>query len=130
MRTLDEVLTAFAYHPATPDTARDHDQARGVISECAEQLWEVVPDGPDKTLVMRKLQEALFYANFAIAMQAPIDTFHPAVARVLPPEVETRLCSCGRIRYTVAAINAGEQAKKGPDGIVHTTVSCHAEAEA
>lgn len=118
MRSLDEVLDALAYHPATPETAPLFDAARQTVSVCAASLWNIVPDGPDKTLAMRKLQEALFYSSFAIAMTSPADREHAAVARVLPPTLVR--CSCGEVEL-------------GPDlsleaprlnGKVHTTVSC------
>lgn len=85
MRTLDDVLDQFAYHPATEDTAPRHSGIRDAFSEMAEVLWELVPDGPEKTLVFRKLQEAQMYANLAVALTAPADRGPMrSVARVLP----------------------------------------------
>lgn len=85
MRTLDEALDQFAYHPATPDNARRHSAVRDLLSQVVESLWELVPDGPEKTLAIRKLQEAGMYANLAIALTGPADTTATrSVARVLP----------------------------------------------
>lgn len=89
MRSFDDVLDQFAYHPATPDTAPRHAGVRDVFSEVAEALWPLVPDGPEKTLVFRKLQEAQMYANLAVALTAPADRGPTrATARVLPEDGE------------------------------------------
>lgn len=85
MRTLDDALDQFAYHPATEDTAPRHSAIRDAFSEFVEAVFELVPDGPEKTLVLRKLQEAQMYANLAVALTAPADRGPTrAVARVLP----------------------------------------------
>src|SRR5205085_5415470 len=49
MRSLEDVLDQFAYHPATEDTAPRHDAIRSAFLAFAEQLWPLVPDGPEKT---------------------------------------------------------------------------------
>lgn len=87
MRSLAEVLDQFAYHPATEQTAPLHAEIRDVFARLAAELWPLIPEmsGPERTLVMRKLQEAQMYANLAVALTAPAD-LSPArsVARVLP----------------------------------------------
>lgn len=85
MRTLDEALNQFAYHPATPETARQHNHVRMSFRDLIDEIWDTIPDGPEKTLVMRKLQEAQMYANLAIALTVPADSKTPHVARVMPP---------------------------------------------
>jgi hypothetical protein len=84
VRSLDEVANQFAYHPATLETAKTHDELRNVYIEHAQRIWELIPDGPEKTLAMRKLQESLMYANLAVALTAPVDHDTADVARVLP----------------------------------------------
>jgi hypothetical protein len=71
MRTLEDVLDQFAYHPATEDTAPRHDAIRSAFLSFAEQLWPLVPDGPEKTLVFRELQKGQMFANLAVALTAP-----------------------------------------------------------
>lgn len=88
MFTLEEVVDELSYHPATRETARQHDEARRVVIETARRLWPLLPEGPRRTLVMRHLQQALMYANLAIAMQAPVDVDHPEIARILPPDFD------------------------------------------
>lgn len=84
MRTIHEVKNQLAYHPATQGTAKIHDELRIAFFEHAVAIWDLIPDGPEKTIVMRKLQEGLMYANLAVALQAPIDAETAGVARVLP----------------------------------------------
>ena len=84
MRSLAEVQDQLAYHPATVESARRHDSVRMTLSETARRLWETVPDGPEKTLAMRALQQCGMYCNLAIALEAPVDHYTADVARVLP----------------------------------------------
>ena len=84
MRTLEEALDQFAYHPATAVTAPKHAAVRRIAADTIAALWEVLPDGPEKTLAIRKLQEAAMYANLAIALTAGADLVTPEIARVLP----------------------------------------------
>jgi hypothetical protein len=88
MRTLADVIEQFHYHPATPGpdgTAAKHAAVRQILADTAARLWVAVPDGPEKTLAIRKLQEAGMYANLAIALTAPLaQPGTEAVARVLP----------------------------------------------
>lgn len=84
MRTMTDVSIQFGYHPATKETAVTHDSLRGDYYAFAASIWDRIPDGPEKTIVLRKLQESLMYANLAVAMTAPMDTDTSAVARVLP----------------------------------------------
>lgn len=86
MRTLDEALGQFAYHPATAETAPKHNAVRKLAADTATALWDLVPDGPEKTLALRALQEMAMYANLAIALTVPVDSEHADVARVLPDE--------------------------------------------
>lgn len=89
MRSLDDALDQFAYHPATSDTAMKHAAVREAYSDFVRHVWPLIPDGPEKTLALRKLQESLFYANTAIALTAPADTSETrSVARVLPDQPE------------------------------------------
>lgn len=87
MRSLTEVFAQFGYHPATQDTAPKHNGVREAFKAFARDLWALIPEGPEKTLAFRKLQEALMYANLAIALTAPLDEQDAATARVLPTSV-------------------------------------------
>lgn len=88
MRTLEEARNYFAYHPATPGaegTGVAHSAVRDLFGEMLDRLWVLVPDGPDKTVMVRSLWETSALANLAIALTAPADTSATrSVARVLP----------------------------------------------
>lgn len=85
MRTELEALEQFAYHPATEDTAPRHSAVRDTFFQTVQTLWPLLPDGPEKTLALRKLQEAAMYANLAVALTAPADYSETrSVARQLP----------------------------------------------
>ena len=85
MRTLEDAQNQFAYHPATSETAPKHAAVRDLFGELLPKLWDAVPDGPEKTLAIRALQESQMYANLAIALTAPADTGDTrATARELP----------------------------------------------
>jgi hypothetical protein len=57
----------FAYHPATDVTGPLHTQVRELSLEFAKALGELLPDGREKYLVLTKVEEAMFWANAAIA---------------------------------------------------------------
>jgi hypothetical protein len=85
MRTREEAVQQFVYHPATAQSALQHSKVRDHFVATVHILWGLIPDGPEKTLTMRKLQEAAMYANLAIALGAPADVSETrSVARVLP----------------------------------------------
>lgn len=91
MRTLDDAMSLFVYHPATPDTAKQHAAVRDAFVNLLPELWDLIPDGPEKTLSLRKLHESLMYASLAVALQAPADTSGTrSVARVLPDDLWKR----------------------------------------
>ena len=111
MRTLDELLNALGFHPATPETAEKYDKIRKAFSTLAKEVSPLLPDGPDKTTAHRAIALASRECIASIAInQAPIDTVNPHVARVLPhgdvaiqkevaPDLAEQLpettCACG-----------------------------------
>jgi hypothetical protein len=84
MRTLDEAIDQFAYHPATAATAPVFDQLRSFTTGLAQDTWDLIPNGPEKTLALRSLQGFLQQACLAVALTTPADHSTPHVARVLP----------------------------------------------
>lgn len=85
MRTLDEALNQFAYHPATPQVGPLYAEMRAEVMSLTRRVWDKIPDGPEKTTAFRGLQQFLMHANLAIALTTPSDLEHPDVARVMPP---------------------------------------------
>jgi hypothetical protein len=85
VRTLEEALDQFAYHPATPETAPKHAAIRDAFAAFVSELWDLVPPGPERTLVFRELQRSQMFANLAVALTVPADLSETRdVARVLP----------------------------------------------
>lgn len=84
MRDLPSAVEQFSFHPATEETAPLHADVRSLTIEYVKALWDTIPDGPEKTLWLRNLQQASMYANLAIALTAPVDMTHQDIARVLP----------------------------------------------
>jgi hypothetical protein len=111
MRSLPEALDQFAYHPGTPETAPKFGAMRDKTMAFIADTWDLIPDGPEKTLALRGLQQYLMFANLAIAMTSPADLTNQAVARVLPtepvaqpvaqpaagPGAQTVSCACGDV---------------------------------
>jgi hypothetical protein len=63
----DDVRAITTYHPPTPRAAELHVQVRTTIRVTMENLNEILPDSRELSLVNTKLEEAMFWANEAIA---------------------------------------------------------------
>lgn len=60
----------FNYHKPSPAKADQHQRVRDLLLEAAEYLNDYLPEGREKALVITKLEEAMFWANAAIARGA------------------------------------------------------------
>lgn len=70
----NELINRFGYHRANADSAPKHAKVRDILLTTALDLDEFLPDGRDKSLAFTALQEAMHWANSAIAMQNDVDT--------------------------------------------------------
>lgn len=86
--TPEEIYERMGYHPATPQTAPMHNDVRDKVIALALEVIDLVPAGREQSLVVTHLEEALMWANKAIARLTPVDRSTPAVARVLPDSTE------------------------------------------
>lgn len=60
----------FRHHPPrTPERVEAHEYARSLVRALADELNDTLPEGREKSLVITRLEEALFWANAAIARQ-------------------------------------------------------------
>lgn len=59
----------FDHHALNENTAQFHSEIRGRIKELAEFIDTNLPDCREKSLVFTKLEEAMFWANAAIARE-------------------------------------------------------------
>lgn len=67
----NELAHRFQFHPATsPTRGAEHDAVRTRCGDLAAFLNEVVPEGREKSLAVTKVEEAMMWANAAIARQA------------------------------------------------------------
>jgi hypothetical protein len=58
----------FKFHAASrQEKADEHTSARQGFRQLADYLNQLLPDSEEKNEVIRKLQEAMFWANAAIA---------------------------------------------------------------
>jgi hypothetical protein len=74
----------FDYLRPTPDQMELMGEARGAAARYAAILDELIPEGPDKTYLLRKLREVAMWANVAITRHstgAPRATGSPQTAQ-------------------------------------------------
>lgn len=68
-----EITRRMGFHPGTPETAPRYEQNRNRAIELADYWDEVLPPGRETALALTALQEALMWANAAVACnQAPL----------------------------------------------------------
>jgi hypothetical protein len=84
VRTLSDALDQFAYHPATPAAAEAFGAIRDKTAAFLADVWDLIPDGPEKTIALRGLQAFQMNANLAVALTTPADLTNHHVARVMP----------------------------------------------
>lgn len=62
----------FAHHaPGSEAVVGAHERIRQGARDFAAVVAEFVPEGPDKTVALRKVQEAMWAANSAVAVNHP-----------------------------------------------------------
>lgn len=85
LKTMAKTLDSFLYHPATPESAKTHDMLRSTAITLARSWFDALPEGREKSLAFTKLEEALMWANKAIALMDPVaQEGTEDTARVLP----------------------------------------------
>lgn len=67
---MDDLEKRFAFHPADTELRRNkHEYVRAVMRQVADSMDVSLPEGREKALVLTKLEEAMFWANAAIARE-------------------------------------------------------------
>ncbi|HTF08186.1 MAG TPA: hypothetical protein VK659_08445 [Asanoa sp.] len=75
----DALARWFAYHaPPTAYVSDTHQVVREACHQAAYVLNRTVPECPEKTVALRKLREAMFYANAAVACHPDAVTGPPS----------------------------------------------------
>jgi hypothetical protein len=64
-----ELANRFSYHSPDDQRARAHEQVRLYLRQMAEEFNQSLPDSDEKDTAIHKLEEAMFWANAAIARQ-------------------------------------------------------------
>ncbi|CAL9480721.1 Acb2/Tad1 domain-containing protein [Streptomyces sp. enrichment culture] len=65
-----ELTRRFAYRPpTTPDRTAAHATLRGACAGLAAQITDLCPPGREQALALTKVEEAMFWANAALARQ-------------------------------------------------------------
>lgn len=63
-----DIAHRFAFHPATTQEKRDeHTSMRQACHQAAQTINDKAPDSREKSLAITKLEEAMMWANAAIA---------------------------------------------------------------
>ncbi|MFE0877303.1 hypothetical protein ACFW4X_21010 [Streptomyces smyrnaeus] len=66
----EDIEHRFAFHAATTDEKRDaHTSVRQTCRRAADHINDLCPDGREKSLAIARLEEAMFWANAALARQ-------------------------------------------------------------
>ncbi len=63
-----DINNIFTYHPVKDDQAERYEEIRNCAKSFAHLIDANCPNSPEKTLAIRKLQEAVMYANASIAI--------------------------------------------------------------
>ncbi len=65
---LEDKLNALSYHPLTEGRAEKHEEARTIIKGVAAWFDDELPPSREASLAFTALQEALMWANAALAI--------------------------------------------------------------
>jgi hypothetical protein len=62
-----ELENRFLYHAPTGNKAKSHERIRNYVGQMAQEFNVGLPEGREKDLAITKLEEAMMWANAAIA---------------------------------------------------------------
>lgn len=65
--TTNELDHRFDFHRATPITAPAYESIRAICKEAARQILSRTPESREQSLAVTHLEEAMFWANAAVA---------------------------------------------------------------
>jgi hypothetical protein len=64
---LERLENVFTYHAPDPVRVERYEQLRGAVKEIARLMVELCPDSMERSSALQKLEEAVMWANAAIA---------------------------------------------------------------
>jgi hypothetical protein len=71
MPTTIDLFNRFVYHAPTPEQTDRYGKLRGCFFDLATTIDLLVPESREKSLAMINLEQAMFWANAAIARNEP-----------------------------------------------------------
>lgn len=63
----DRMENDFAYHAPDAEKARKHEAVRAAARAFARYVADACPEGREQSLAITKIEEAMFWANAALA---------------------------------------------------------------
>lgn len=63
----DEVRRRFQHYAPSPETTEVHHEVRRTVRTAASNLADILPECREKSLAITALEEAMYWANAAIA---------------------------------------------------------------
>jgi hypothetical protein len=67
--TNEQIREIFSYHPPTPEQREIYEKINAAFIQCAGAIEPLMPEGPGKTVAIRKLAEARMQANASVALE-------------------------------------------------------------
>jgi len=67
--TEEQLKDIFTYHPPTEAQRLVYEQINAAFLECARVVNAVTPEGPGKTVAIRKLSDARMQANHSVSVE-------------------------------------------------------------
>jgi hypothetical protein len=69
-KKIAEIVHRFGYHPANTDARIEaHEDIRALFCGVALEIDRLMPDSREKSVVMTKIEEAMFWGNAGIARE-------------------------------------------------------------
>lgn len=65
--TSEDIKNRFTYHPPKDGQPQKYEALRGHAKSLADQINDLCPESREKSLAITKLEEAVMWANAAIA---------------------------------------------------------------
>lgn len=70
--TLDEAIATFAYHKPDDEQVERIAAVREAHKAAVCAIWGLVPNGPDRSVAIRKLHESMMTCNKAIVCEGKV----------------------------------------------------------
>ncbi len=71
MMSCEQVAKVFRYHPPHGDQAKRYEMLRGASRDLAMLMSDLCPESRERSVAITKVQEAVMWANAAIAINEP-----------------------------------------------------------